>query len=360
MRGPKRRDIGHGALAERALVPVVPSTEEFPYTIRVVSDILESNGSSSMASVCGSSLSLMQAGVPIKAPVAGIAMGLIKEGDDYIVLTDIAGVEDHLGDMDFKVAGTTEGITAIQMDIKIGGLTFDILRDALAQAREARLDILGQMAAVIDSPSAELSPYAPRIIQLQIDPSQIGLLIGKGGETIRGLSDEFESQIDVNDEGQVLIYSANGELGEALAERIRTMMKEVEVGDEFTGKVVKTTTFGAFVELTKGTDGLLHISNVSPGQRVENVEDVLSRGDEVNVKVVEVDRERGRIGLRLADDPSIAGKSTEELASVVASGGDRGGDRGPRRDRGDRNGGQGSRGSGRPRHRRGDSDPDRG
>ncbi|HMS63601.1 MAG TPA: polyribonucleotide nucleotidyltransferase, partial [Solirubrobacteraceae bacterium] len=264
MRGPKRRDIGHGALAERALVPVVPTTEEFPYTIRVVSDILESNGSSSMASVCGSSLSLMQAGVPIKAPVAGIAMGLIKEGDDYIVLTDIAGVEDHLGDMDFKVAGTEAGITAIQMDIKIGGLTFDILRDALSQARDARLDILGQMAQVIDEPSTELSPFAPRIIQIQIDPSQIGLLIGKGGETIRGLSDEFESQIDVNDEGQVLIYSSNGELGESLADRIRTMMKEVEVGDEFTGKVVKTTTFGAFVELTKGTDGLLHISNVSP------------------------------------------------------------------------------------------------
>jgi polyribonucleotide nucleotidyltransferase len=360
MRGPKRRDIGHGALAERALVPVVPSTEEFPYTIRVVSDILESNGSSSMASVCGSSLSLMQAGVPIKAPVAGIAMGLIKEGDDYIVLTDIAGVEDHLGDMDFKVAGTKAGITAIQMDIKIGGLTFDILRDALQQAREARLDILGQMEQVIDAPSAELSPFAPRIIQIQIDPSQIGLLIGKGGETIRGLSDEFESQIDVNDEGQVLIYSSNGEQGEALGERIRTMMKEVEVGDEFTGKIVKTTTFGAFVELTKGTDGLLHISNVAPGRRVESVEEVLNRGDEVQVKVVEVDRERGRIGLRLSDDPSIAGKSNEELAAVVA-GGDRGGDRGPRRDRGERNGGgRGERGSGRPRHRRGDSDPDRG
>ncbi len=326
-----------------------------------MSDILESNGSSSMASVCGSSLSLMQAGVPIKAPVAGIAMGLIKEGDDYIVLTDIAGVEDHLGDMDFKVAGTEAGITAIQMDIKVGGLTFDILRDALSQAREARLDILGQMAKVIDAPSTELSPFAPRIIQIQIDPSQIGLLIGKGGETIRGLSDEFESQIDVNDEGQVLIYSSNGELGESLADRIRTMMKEVEVGDEFTGKVVKTTTFGAFVELTKGTDGLLHISNVSPGNRVENVEDVLSRGDEIQVKVVEVDRERGRIGLRLAEDPSIAGKSNEELASVVASGGDRGGSGGrPPRDRGSNGGGRESRGSGRPRHRRGDSDPDRG
>ncbi len=346
MRGPKRRDIGHGALAERALVPVVPDTEAFPYTIRVVSDILESNGSSSMASVCGSSLALMQAGVPIKAAVAGIAMGLIKEGDDYIVLTDIAGVEDHLGDMDFKVAGTIEGITALQMDIKITGVTFDILKDALSQAKDARLNILAQMNDVISSPSEEMSPYAPRIIQVQIDPSQIGMLIGKGGETIRGLAEEFESQIDVNDEGQVLIYSANGELGEALRERINTMMKEVEVGDEFTGKVVKTTTFGAFVELAKGTDGLLHISNVSPGERVENVDDVLSRGDEIQVRVVEVDRERGRIGLRLADDPSIAGKSADELAAATS-----GGDRPPRRERGGDGGG-----SDRPQRRRGGRD----
>ena len=269
MGGVKRRDIGHGALAERALAPMVPSIEEFPYSIRVVSDILESNGSSSMASVCGSSLSLMDAGVPIKRPVAGIAMGLIKEGDDYIVLTDIAGVEDHLGDMDFKVAGTERGITALQMDIKITGVTFDILRDALAQAKEARTFILGKMAEVIRAPREQLSQFAPRIQTIQIDPSQIGLLIGKGGETIRGLSEEFESQIDVNDDGQVLIYSANGELGDALVERIRMMMKEVEVGDEYVGKVVKTTTFGAFIELSKGTDGLLHISNVSPGKRVE-------------------------------------------------------------------------------------------
>ena len=216
MGGVKRRDIGHGALAERALAPMVPSIEEFPYTIRVVSDILESNGSSSMASVCGSSLSLMDAGVPIKRPVAGIAMGLIKEGDDYIVLTDIAGVEDHLGDMDFKVAGTERGITALQMDIKITGVTFEILRDALAQAKEARTFILAKMADVIGTPRAQLSQFAPRIQTIQIDPSQIGLLIGKGGETIRGLSEEYESQIDVNDDGQVLIYSANGELADAV------------------------------------------------------------------------------------------------------------------------------------------------
>jgi polyribonucleotide nucleotidyltransferase len=358
MGGVKRRDIGHGALAERALAPMVPSIEEFPYSIRVVSDILESNGSSSMASVCGSSLSLMDAGVPIKRPVAGIAMGLIKEGDDYIVLTDIAGVEDHLGDMDFKVAGTERGITALQMDIKITGVTFDILRDALAQAKEARTFILGKMADVIKTPREQLSQFAPRIQTIQIDPSQIGLLIGKGGETIRGLSEEFESQIDVNDDGQVLIYSANGELGDALVERVRMMMKEVEVGDEYVGKVVKTTTFGAFIELAKGTDGLLHISNVSPGERVETVEDVLNRGDEVNVRVVEVDRERGRIGLRLAHDPDVAGKTVEELAQVGGGGsGPRpgGGDRRPSsngRERSDRPRRGGERGSGRPRHGR--------
>jgi polyribonucleotide nucleotidyltransferase len=352
--GPKRRDIGHGALAERALTSMVPSIEEFPYTIRVVSDILESNGSSSMASVCGSTLALMDAGVPLKAPVAGIAMGLIKEGDDYIILTDIAGVEDHLGDMDFKVAGTEGGITALQMDIKIAGVTFEILRDALAQARDARLFILGKMHDVISAPRTELKPHAPRIVQIKIDPSQIGLLIGKGGETIRGLQDEFEAQIDVNDEGQVLIYAANGEKGDALADHIRSMMKEVEVGDEYTGKVVKTTTFGAFVELSKGTDGLLHISNIAPGQRPDTVEEVLNKGDEVRVRVVEVDRERGRIGLRLAEDPEIVGKTAEELTAIGSGNG------GPRRGGGDRDrGGRDSRGSGRPRRARSGRDPER-
>jgi polyribonucleotide nucleotidyltransferase len=356
MRGPKRRDIGHGALAERALVPMVPTQEEFPYTIRVVSDILESNGSSSMASVCGSSLSLMDAGVPIARPVAGIAMGLIKEGDDYIILTDIAGVEDHLGDMDFKVAGTERGITALQMDIKITGVTFEIMRDALAQAHTAREFILGEMTKVIDSPRTELSKHAPRISTVQIDPEKIGLLIGKGGETIRALQEEFEAQIDVSDEGQVLVYASDGERGDALVERIRAMTKEVEVGDEFTGKVVKTTAFGAFVELSKGTDGLLHISNISPGQRIASVEEVLNKGDEVSVRVVEVDRERGRIGLRLADDPDVVGKTVDELAAVGS------GDAGPRRERGGRDGrprnGRGDRG-GRDRGRVRDRDPDR-
>ena len=257
--------------------------------------------------------------MPIKAPVAGIAMGLIKEGDDYIILTDIAGVEDHLGDMDFKVAGTERGITALQMDIKITGVTFEIMRDALAQAKVAREFILGEMDKVIEHPRAELSKYAPRISTIQIDPEKIGLLIGKGGETIRALQEEFESQIDVNDEGQVLVYAADGERGDALVERIRSMTKEVEVGDEFTGKVVKTTTFGAFIELAKGTDGLLHISNVAPGRRIATVEEVLNKGDELDVRVVEVDRERGRIGLRLADDPEVAGKSVEELATSAAA-----------------------------------------
>jgi polyribonucleotide nucleotidyltransferase len=348
MRGPKRRDIGHGALAERALVPVVPTVEDFPYTIRVVSDILESNGSSSMASVCGSSLSLMDAGVPLKAAVAGVAMGLIKEGDDYIVLTDIAGVEDHLGDMDFKVAGTSEGITALQMDIKITGVTFDILRDALAQAQEARMTILGKMREAIAEPREELSPYAPRISAIQIDTEKIGAVIGKGGETIRALSEEFDAQIDIDDDGTVRIYAQTGEQGDALVDRIRSMTKEVELGDEFTGKVVKTTTFGAFIELAKGTDGLLHISNIKPGERVDAVEDVVNRGDELRVKVVEVDRERGRIGLRLAEDPEIEGKTPEELASMGT------GDKGGRGDRGDRGGrgGNGRSGSRSPRERR--------
>jgi polyribonucleotide nucleotidyltransferase len=327
MRGPKRRDIGHGALAERALLPVIPSSEEFPYTIRVVSDILESNGSSSMASVCGSTLSLMDAGVKINKPVAGIAMGLIMEGEDYVVLSDIAGVEDHLGDMDFKIAGTRGGITALQMDIKISGVTFDILKVALEQAHEGRLFILDNMQQTISETRAELSPYAPRITSIKIDPDKIGTVIGKGGETIRALSEQYEAQIDVEDDGTVLVYATNGELGDACVEQIQRMTKDVEVGDIFTGRVVKTTTFGAFVELTKGTDGLLHISNLKPGERAESVEDVVNRGDELTVRVVEVNKERGRIGLRLADDPAVEGKSVEELSQIGTGDGKPSGDR---------------------------------
>jgi polyribonucleotide nucleotidyltransferase len=351
MRGPKRRDIGHGALAERALQPIIPDLEEFPYVTRVVSETLESNGSSSMGSVCASAMALEAAGVPVSAPVAGVAMGLIKEGDDYIVLTDIAGVEDHLGDMDFKVAGTSEGITALQMDIKITGVTFDILTDALEQARKGRLFILDKMAEAIDGPREQLSQYAPRITTIHIDPEKIGALIGKGGETIRGISEEFEAQIDVEDDGSVRVYAPTGQLVEACVKRIESITKEAEVGDRYeTGKVVKTTNFGAFVELTKGTDGLLHISNVKPGERVGAVEDVLNSGDQIDVTVVEVDKERGRIGLRLTEDPDVAGKSAEELAGVGT------GDPGPRRrdggDRGGRGGDRGGRGRGGDRGRR--------
>jgi len=361
MRGPKRRDIGHGALAERALEPTIPPEDEFPYVIRVVSETLESNGSSSMGSVCASSMALQAAGVPVSAPVAGVAMGLIKEGDDYIVLTDIAGVEDHLGDMDFKVAGTREGITALQMDIKITGVTFDILRDALEQARRGRLFILDKMAEAIDGPRPQMSPYAPRIETTKIDPEKIGAVIGKGGETIRALQEEFEAEIDIDDDGTVRVYAPTGNQVEACIARIESMTKEAEVGDRFRGKVVKTTTFGAFVELTKGTDGLLHISNVKPGERVNSVEDILSSGDEIDVTVVEVDRERGRIGLRLSDDPAIQGKSPAELSKLGTGdptmgggggGGGRGGNGRSGRERERLESGGGGGGSRRRRRRR--------
>jgi polyribonucleotide nucleotidyltransferase len=298
MRGPKRRDIGHGALAQRALEPMIPQLEEFPYTIRLVSETLESNGSSSMGSVCGSTLALMDAGVPIKAPIGGIAMGLVKEGDDYVILTDIQGAEDHLGDMDFKVAGSREGITALQMDIKITGVTQEIMRNALDQAKRAREFILDKMAEAIFETRTELSEHAPRITTVKIDPEQIGLVIGKGGETIRSLESDYEVQIDIEEDGTILIYAVDGPKAEAAIAAIQALTKEPEVGDEYTGKVVKTTDFGAFVELKKGTDGLLHVSNVGPG-RVAHIEDVISRGDVLDVQVAEVDKARGRIGLKL-------------------------------------------------------------
>jgi polyribonucleotide nucleotidyltransferase len=298
MRGPKRRDIGHGALAQRALEPMIPPLEDFPYTIRLVSETLESNGSSSMGSVCGSTLALMDAGVPIKAPVGGIAMGLVKEGDDYVILTDIQGAEDHLGDMDFKVAGSREGITALQMDIKITGVTQEIMRNALDQAKRAREFILDRMAEALPETRTELSDYAPRITTVKIDPEQIGLVIGKGGETIRSLEADYDVQIDIEEDGTILIYATDGpKAAEAIA-AIQALTKEPEPGDEYTGKVVKTTDFGAFVELKKGTDGLLHVSNVGPG-RVAHIEDVIGRGDVLDVKVLEVDKARGRIGLKL-------------------------------------------------------------
>jgi polyribonucleotide nucleotidyltransferase len=298
MRGPKRRDIGHGALAQRALEAVIPPAEEFPYTIRIVSETLESNGSSSMGSVCGSTLSLMDAGVPIKAPVSGIAMGLVKEGDDYVILTDIQGAEDHLGDMDFKVAGSREGITALQMDIKITGVTQQIMRDALEQAKRARDFILDKMLEVIPESRSELSENAPRITSIKIDQEKIGMVIGKGGETIRGLEADYEVQIDIEEDGTILIYATEGTKADAAISAIQALTKEPEVGDTYTGKIVKTTQFGAFVELKKGTDGLLHVSNVGPG-RVGHIEDVMERGDIVDVLVQEVDKARGRIGLKL-------------------------------------------------------------
>jgi polyribonucleotide nucleotidyltransferase len=347
MRGPKRRDIGHGALAERALVPSMPDEEAFPYVVRVVSDTLESNGSSSMGSVCASSMALQAAGVPVSAPVAGVAMGLIKEEDSYIVLTDIAGVEDHLGDMDFKVAGTKDGINALQMDIKITGVTFEILTEALEQARKGRLFILDKMAETIDGPRESLSRYAPAIESIKIDSDKIGAVIGKGGENIRALQEEFEAEIDIDDDGTVRIYAPTRDLVDGCVARIQQMTKEAEVGDRYNAaKVVKTTTFGAFVELVKGTDGLLHISNVKPGERVETVESVLSQGDELDVTVVEVDRERGRIGLRLSDDPSVEGKTPEELVAAGAGTGDGGGGGGRREREG---GGNGRGGRGRER-----------
>ena len=298
MRGPKRRDIGHGALAQRALEAMIPTADEFPYTIRIVSETLESNGSSSMGSVCGSTLALMDAGVPIKAPVSGIAMGLVKEGDDYVILTDIQGAEDHLGDMDFKVAGTRDGITALQMDIKITGVTQEIMRGALEQANRARNAILDIMLEVIPESRSELSQNAPRITSVKIDPEKIGMVIGKGGETIRGLEADYEVQIDIEEDGTILIYATDGDKAAAGIAAIQALTKEPEVGDTYTGKVVKTTQFGAFVELKKGTDGLLHVSNVGPG-RVGHIEDVMARGDVLDVVVQEVDKARGRIGLKL-------------------------------------------------------------
>jgi polyribonucleotide nucleotidyltransferase len=277
-------------------------------------------------------------------------------GDYYIVVSDIAGVEDHLGDMDFKVAGTSEGITALQMDIKITGVTFDILRDALDQAHKGRQFILGKMADAIEGPREQLSQFAPRITSIKIDPEKIGAVIGKGGETIRGMQEEFQAEIDIDDDGTVRVYAPSGALVGACIDRIESMTREAEVGDRYKGKVVKTTTFGAFVELTKGTDGLLHISNVKPGERVGAVEDVLSAGDELDVVVAEVDPERGRIGLRRAEDPAVADKSPEELTKMgtgdptMGGGGGRGGRGGREGGRGGRGGREGGRG-GRDRER---------
>jgi polyribonucleotide nucleotidyltransferase len=349
MRGPKRRDIGHGALAQRALEPVIPGLEEFPYTIRIVSETLESNGSSSMGSVCGSTLALQDAGVPIKAPVGGIAMGLVKEGDDYVILTDIQGAEDHLGDMDFKVAGTRDGITALQMDIKITGVTHEIMSNALAQAKRAREFILDKMAETISESREQLASHAPRISTIKIDPEKIGMVIGKGGETIRSLEGDYDVQIDIEEDGTILIYATEGEKADAAIAAIESITKEPEVGDTYTGKVVKTTQFGAFVELKKGTDGLLHVSNVGPG-RVGHIEDVIERGDVLDVIVQEVDKERGRIGLKLiAKHENGSLVQPEELIERAKNAPPREREERPARRDGPGGGGRGRRGGGRGR-----------
>ncbi|GBD33089.1 MAG: polyribonucleotide nucleotidyltransferase [Gemmatimonadales bacterium] len=296
VRGVSRREIGHGALAERALQPLLPPYEEFPYTIRVVSDILESNGSSSMATVCGGSLALMDAGVPIKAACAGVAMGLIKEGDRVAVLTDILGTEDHLGDMDFKVAGTREGVTAIQMDIKISGLDLQIIRQALEKARVARLHILDIMDQTLARPRSSLSKYAPRIITLQVNPERIGDIIGPKGKTIRSIQDQTGTEINVDDSGLVTISAMNGEQAEKAREMISALVQEPEVGKVYEGIVKSTTAFGAFVEILPGVEGLLHISELQHG-RTERTEDVVKKGDRVRVKLLEID---GRGKMRLS------------------------------------------------------------
>lgn len=295
MRGPGRREIGHGALAERALLPVIPSEEEFPYTLRLVSEVLESNGSSSQASICGSTLALMDAGVPIKRPVAGIAMGLMMLDEDFTILTDIQGLEDALGDMDFKVAGTTEGITALQMDIKIGGVTSEIMSQALEQARQGRLFILDKMKEAIAEPRAELSPYAPRIITMEIPVDKIRDVIGPGGKIIRSIIDQTGVAIDIEDDGRVYIASTDGDGGERAQKLIERYVKDVEVGETYLGTVKRIMNFGAFVEVLPGKEGLVHISQLAR-QRVNKVEDVVNIGDEVLVKVVEIDRQ-GRINL---------------------------------------------------------------
>jgi len=294
---PKRREIGHGRLAKRGMLAVMPNPDDYPYTIRVVSEITESNGSSSMASVCGSSLSMMDAGVPLTAPVAGVAMGLIKEGDDYAVLTDIMGDEDHLGDMDFKVAGTEKGVNALQMDIKIDGITSEIMETALAQAHDARIHILGEMNKTISTPREEMSEYAPRYITMKINPDRIRDVIGKGGATIRTLTEETGASIDIDDSGTVKIASVDHAAGEECRRRVEQLTADVEVGSVYEGKVAKLMDFGAFVTILPGKDGLVHISQICE-ERVEKVSDKLSEGDTIKVKVLEVDKQ-GRIRLSM-------------------------------------------------------------
>ncbi|HEY63006.1 MAG TPA: polyribonucleotide nucleotidyltransferase [Caldilineae bacterium] len=343
LRGPKRREIGHGALAERALLPMIPPESEFPYTIRLVSEVLSSNGSTSMASVCGSTLALMDAGVPIEAPVAGIAMGLVTDGNGrYVVLSDIQGLEDALGDMDFKVAGTEHGITALQMDIKIKGLSYDILEEALAQAREGRLYILEKMTEVISEPRKELSKYAPRIITIHIDPEKIGKVIGPGGKVIRKIQEDYDVKVDIEEDGTVYIAASDESARDSAVQMIETLTEDVEIGKIYTGRVVRTEPYGAFVEILPGVDGMVHISQLAD-YRAESVEDVVKVGDEVMVMVVDIDP-TGRI--RLSRQAVLEGWSAEE-ARERDKGGSRGGRPGGRSGRSGGNSGR----RGRPRRR---------
>lgn len=300
MRGPGKREIGHGALAEKALLPIIPNKDTFPYTIRIVSEVLSSNGSSSMGSVCGSTLALLDAGVPIKANVSGIAMGLMSEGDKYKVLTDIQGPEDHYGDMDLKIAGTKDGVTALQMDVKINGITTEILKDTFKQAKKARLEILEIMEKTIKKPRPELSPLAPRVYSLQINPSKIGIIIGPGGKTIHEITDETGATIDIEDDGRVFVTSDDAEMAKKAIGRIKALTREVKIGEVFQGRVVKITDFGAFIELYPKQEALLHISELGP--KVRRVEDVLRQGDMINVKVKKID-ESGKVGLSLEKSP---------------------------------------------------------
>jgi polyribonucleotide nucleotidyltransferase len=307
---PGRREIGHGALAERAVAALLPSKDEFPYTVRIVSDILESNGSSSMATVCGASLALMDAGVPLKSHVAGIAMGLIKDGDRFGILTDIMGTEDHYGDMDFKVAGTEKGVTALQMDIKISGVSIEIMREALRQAREARLSVLTKMREAIERPRPELSPYAPRFVTIKIRPEKIREIIGPGGKVVRAIQEQTSTKIDIEDDGRVTVFSSDAASVQKAVGMIQDICREVELDRVYVGKVKKIVEFGAFVEVIPNTEGLLHISQIAES-RIRSVTDVLSDGDEVAVKVIEIDgngkmRLSRKIALR--EQPALAGR----------------------------------------------------
>ena len=325
MRGPKRREIGHGALAEAALRPMLPPEEEFPYTLRVVSEVLSSNGSTSMASVCGSTLALMDAGVPIKNPVAGIAMGLISEDDQYAILSDIQGLEDHLGDMDFKVAGTREGITALQMDIKIKGLSYEILAKALAQARDGRLHILDKMAETTGrAPAGDCRRYAPRITTIHVDPDKIGKIIGPGGKMIRKIQEECGVDVDIEDDGTVYIAAVEGPAAEKAIAMIEALTEEAEIGKIYVGKVVRTESYGAFVEIMPGVDGMVHISQLAD-YRAPSVEDVVRVGDEIMVMVIDVERESGKI--RLSRQAVLEGWTAEEARERDRKGGSSGGSR---------------------------------